>query len=81
MLIEYCVFSFPGFSSVVVCVHNGMSNTSTAAELAEFREKHNILRKTQYLMNTLCRNDIYDQKISNHYSDFNRIMYIHRFYF
>ena len=27
-----------GFPSVSVCVHNGRSNTSAAAELAEFRK-------------------------------------------
>ena len=30
---------------VSVYVHNGRSNTSAAAELAEFRKNHNILRK------------------------------------
>ena len=27
-----------GYHSLLVCVHNGWSNTSTAAELAEFRK-------------------------------------------
>ena len=35
-----------GFPSVSMSVHNGRSNTSAAAaELAEFRKNHNILRK------------------------------------
>ena len=39
--------------SVSVCVHNGRSKTSAAAELAEFR-KITTYKGTQYLMNTLC---------------------------
>ena len=45
VFIKYCVISkilkyIPdsGFPSVSVCVHNGRSNTSAAAELAEFRK-------------------------------------------
>ena len=43
--IKYCViykiFKYiqdSGFPSMSVCVHNGRSNTSAAAELAEFRK-------------------------------------------
>ena len=37
-----------------VCVHNGRSNTSAAAELAEFRKITTFQGKTQYLINSLC---------------------------
>ena len=36
-----------------VSVHNDSSNTSAAAELAEFRKITPFLGKTQYLMHTL----------------------------
>ena len=64
VFIKYCVFSkilkyIPdslaalGFPAVSVSVHNGRSNTSAAAELAEFRKITTFKGKTQYLMNTL----------------------------
>ena len=46
------IFRSLGFPLVSVCVHNGRSNTSTEAELAEFR-KITFLGKTQYFMSTL----------------------------
>ena len=45
--------AFLGFPSVSVCVHNDRSNTSAAAELAEFRRITAFYGKTKYLMNTL----------------------------
>ena len=64
VFIKYCVISkilkyipdsvlsrFPLGASV--CVHNGGSNTSAAAELAEFRKVTTFKGKTQYLMSTL----------------------------
>ena len=35
---DFKIYSGLGFPSVLVCVHSGRSNTSTAAELAEFRK-------------------------------------------
>ena len=63
MFIKYCAFSkisnmfqtltSLGFPSVSVCVHNSRSNTSNAAELAEFGKITTFYGKSQYLMNTL----------------------------
>ena len=43
---------------MLVCVHNGRSNTSAAAEVTEFRKITTFQGKTQYLMKTLyiCTN-------------------------
>ena len=44
-----------------VFVHNGRSNTSAAAELAEFRKITTFQGKTQYFMNTLYKKyDIFE---------------------
>ena len=64
--IKCCVFSkiviyipdsglsrFP-LGGVSVCVHNDRSNTSAAAELAEFRSNHSIWRKKHNIWWTPC---------------------------
>ena len=63
VIIKYCISKIlryipnSGVSwfplGVSVSVHNGRSNTSTAAELAELRKITTFKGKTQYLMNTL----------------------------
>ena len=75
VFIKYCVLSeilkyvpdsglyrFP--LSVSVCVHNGRSNTSAAAELAELRKNHNIVRKnTIFNQHHVYKNYLQFQKL------------------